>query len=262
MKYLKDHNETTLVDDNETAVNASQRLQSFLKTSNEKRQSRGSAGADSINLNKTEERKSTSALGSFKFLKKKTKSVDLTNQPIEIHENDYVGDIELQMEHNSEREQLVVKIIRAKNLLAKDTNGFSDPFVKVYLLPGRDQENKRRTKHIPKTLNPVWEHTVVYGNMHREELQYKKLEFTLWDYDRFKANDFLGQVTIDLKDSKVIDDKPHWYRLEALRSREEAANRGSSPRLFKMTSVDSSASSTTTLNKNSVNMQSRVNQRK
>ena len=35
--------------------------------------------------------------------------------------------------------------------------------------------------------------------MHREELQYKMLEFTVWDYDRFKANDFIGQVTIDLK---------------------------------------------------------------
>jgi hypothetical protein len=63
-------------------------------------------------------------------------------------------------------------------------------------------------------------------------------------------------------DGNVIDDKPHWYRLQALRSREEATNRGSSPRLFKMTSADSSTSSTTTLNKNSVNMQSRGNQRK
>lgn len=111
--------------------------------------------------------------------------------------------------------------------------------------------------------------------MHREELQYKKLEFTVWDYDRFKANDFLGQVIIDLKsntraslerdddrlravsDPDVIDDRPHWYRLQALRSREEAANRGSSPRLFKMVSVDSAASSTSTLNKHSV--QARVN---
>jgi hypothetical protein len=40
--------------------------------------------------------------------------------------------------------------------------------------------------------------------MHREELQYKMLEFTLWDYDRFKANDFLGQVTIDLKGTDRI----------------------------------------------------------
>jgi Ca2+-dependent lipid-binding protein len=52
---------------------------------------------------------------------------------------------------------------------------------------------------VSKTLNPVWNQTVIYGHMHREELQYKKLEFTVWDYDRFKANDFLGQVTIDLK---------------------------------------------------------------
>jgi protein piccolo len=133
-----------------------------------------------------------------------------------MRENDYVGDIQLQIGHNSEREQLVVRIIQAKNLPAKDTNGYSDPFVKVYLLPGREyvdlieensnrrffffsQENKRRTKHISKNLNPSWDHTVIYGNMHREELQYKMLEFTVWDYDRFKANDFIGQITIDLK---------------------------------------------------------------
>ena len=63
-----------------------------------------------------------------------------------------------------------------------------------------------------------------------------------------------------LIDANVIDDKPHWYRLQALRSREEATNRGSSPRLFKMTSVDSASS---TINKNTVNkQQSRINQQK
>lgn len=40
--------------------------------------------------------------------------------------------------------------------------------------------------------------------MHREELQYKMLEFTLWDYDRFKSNDFIGQVTIDLKGTVFV----------------------------------------------------------
>ncbi len=70
---------------------------------------------------------------------------------------------------------------------------------KNYLFIFFSQENKRRIKHVSKTLNPEWDHTVIYGHMHREELQYKKLEITVWDYDRFKANDFLGQVTIDLK---------------------------------------------------------------
>ncbi|CAF4421945.1 unnamed protein product, partial [Rotaria sp. Silwood2] len=128
----------TPINDNNTnkTIDASSRLQTFIKTSDEKRLSRESTGSNLINLTKTDEKK-LSTLGSFKFLKKKTKSVDFSNPAIEIRENDYVGDIELQIGHNSEREQLVIRIIRAKNLIAKDTNGYSDPFVKVYLLPGR-----------------------------------------------------------------------------------------------------------------------------
>jgi hypothetical protein len=61
------------------------------------------------------------------------------------------------------------------------------------------QENKRRTKHVLKTLNPEWNCTVVYPNVHKEELQYKTLEFTLWDWDRFKSNDFLGMVKVELR---------------------------------------------------------------
>ncbi|CAF0755721.1 unnamed protein product [Adineta steineri] len=261
-----EQNQNIIPTDNEVAKDASRRLQNFIKTADEKQQSRNSLGDESINFKKTDVRKlSTSALGSFKFAKKpkENNNTEISTQSVESRENEYVGDIELQIGHNSEREQLVVRIVQAKNLPAKDTNGFSDPFVKIYLLPGRDQENKRRTKHISKNLNPVWDHTVIYGNMHREELQYKMLEFTLWDYDRFKANDFIGQITIDLKDAKVIDDKPHWYRLQALRSREEATNRGSSPRLSKMTSVDSTVSSSSSIaNKNNVNVQSKGSIRK
>lgn len=59
---------------------ASRRLQNFIKSTDEKRLSRVSTGDESINLHKTNERKSTSTLGSFKFLKQKTKSVDFSNQ--------------------------------------------------------------------------------------------------------------------------------------------------------------------------------------
>ncbi|CAF1320422.1 unnamed protein product [Adineta ricciae] len=261
--FPHEHKSSVTSTDSAAATDASRRLQQFIRTSEDIRQPRSSIGDASMAFKKPEGRKSsTTAFGSFKFSKKKKDSPDTPNHSIELRETDYVGDIELQIGHSSEREQLVVQVIQAKNLPAKDTNGYSDPFVKVYLLPGRDQENKRRTKHVPKNLNPVWDHTVVYGNMHREELQYKMLEFTVWDYDRFKANDFIGQVTIDLKDAKVIDDKPHWYRLQALRSREEISNRGSSPRLFKMTSTDSAASSSSVFTKNNVNAQAQSGQRK
>jgi hypothetical protein len=113
-------------------INSSNLLQNFLK-SDPKRPSRGSTST---------ERKSSLSFASLKFLKKKTKSVDFSHQKNflinQLCENNYVGDIELQISHDSEHEQLVVRIIRAKNLLPKDTNGFSDPFVKMYLLPGRE----------------------------------------------------------------------------------------------------------------------------
>lgn len=108
------------------------------------------------------------------------------------------GEIQLQIEHSNKDQELIIKILKARNLLAKDTNGLSDPFVKVYLLPGREQDNKRRTKSINKTLNPEWNSILTYTNLHRDELKTKTLEFTVWDYDRFKSNDFLGLLTIDL----------------------------------------------------------------
>lgn len=60
------------------------------------------------------------------------------------------------------------------------------------------QDNKRRTKHVLKNLNPEWNSTVIYPNVHQEELKYKTLEFTVWDWDRFKSNDFLGILKIEL----------------------------------------------------------------
>jgi hypothetical protein len=60
-------------------TDASRRLQDFLKSSDEKRSSTSSAGNESDKFNKGLERKS-SGLGSFKFLKKKTKSVEFFNQ--------------------------------------------------------------------------------------------------------------------------------------------------------------------------------------
>ena len=83
----------------------------------------------------------------------------------------------------------------------------------VYLLPVRNPENKRRTKTITKTLNPEWNQTLVYAPVLTSELPFKTMEFTVWNYDRFKPNDFLGEVIIDLAESPVLDGKPRWFKL-------------------------------------------------
>ncbi|KAK1797958.1 hypothetical protein P4O66_000718 [Electrophorus voltai] len=106
-------------------------------------------------------------------------------------------------------EQLVVKILKALDLPAKDANGFSDPYVKIYLLP--DRKKKFQTKVHRKTLNPIFNETFQFG-VPLAELHSRKLHFSIYDFDRFSRHDLIGQVVVDnlLDFSESSADKPVW----------------------------------------------------
>ncbi len=48
------------------------------------------------------------------------------------------------------------------------------------------------------TCNPIWSQSFVYAGIRAVDLVSRVLEVTVWDYDRYGANEFLGEVTIDL----------------------------------------------------------------
>nr|XP_048289548.1 protein piccolo isoform X3 [Myodes glareolus] len=158
--------------------------------------------------------------GSPSVSKKKhgsSKSTDATK----VASHPITGEIQLQI--NYDLGNLIIHILQARNLVPRDNNGYSDPFVKVYLLPGRGQvmvvqnasaEYKRRTKYVQKSLNPEWNQTVIYKSISMEQLMKKTLEVTVWDYDRFSSNDFLGEVLIDLSSTSHLDNTPRWYPLK------------------------------------------------
>uniref|UniRef100_A0A8C7P7E7 Protein piccolo n=1 Tax=Oncorhynchus mykiss TaxID=8022 RepID=A0A8C7P7E7_ONCMY len=133
------------------------------------------------------------------------------------------GEIQLQINYDRNLGNLIVHVLQARNLAQRDPNRYSDPFVKVYLLPGRGQvmvvqnasgENKRRTKYVQRSLNPEWNQTVIYKNIHLEQLKKKTLEVTVWDYDKSSSNDFLGEVLIDLSNTTQLDNTPRWLPLK------------------------------------------------
>uniref|UniRef100_A0A8C7E556 Synaptotagmin 3 n=1 Tax=Naja naja TaxID=35670 RepID=A0A8C7E556_NAJNA len=106
-------------------------------------------------------------------------------------------------------EQLVVRILRALDLPAKDANGFSDPYVKMYLLP--DRKKKFQTKVHRKTLNPIFNETFNF-NVPFAELPSRKLHFSVYDFDRFSRHDLIGQVVLDnlLEIAERDNDAPLW----------------------------------------------------
>ena len=72
------------------------------------------------------------------------------------------GRLRVKLEYN--KGNLHVHILSAEDLEAADSNGFSDPYVKMYLLPDKSKHSKRKTDVKQKTLNPVFNETMqVWG---------------------------------------------------------------------------------------------------
>ena len=56
---------------------------------------------------------------------------------VDVNSNTLIYLFQLQLSHDDYDNTLNVHLIQARNLMPKDINGLSDPFVKIYLLPGR-----------------------------------------------------------------------------------------------------------------------------
>lgn len=80
--------------------------------------------------------------------------------------------------------------------------------------------SKRRTKTVINTVNPQWNQSFVYSNVRPEDLRFRVLEVTVWDYDRFGANEFLGEVCIDLGmiPTSATMGQPLWHPLNPVQS--------------------------------------------
>ncbi|XP_024149366.1 synaptotagmin-6 [Oryzias melastigma] len=103
------------------------------------------------------------------------------------------GRINFSLKYDYESEALIVNILRAVDLPAKDLCGTSDPYVKVYLLPDR---KKFQTRVHRKTLNPTFSESFQFPVPY-EELAVRKLHMSVFDFDRFSRHDMIGEVVLE-----------------------------------------------------------------
>lgn len=106
------------------------------------------------------------------------------------------GKILLSLRFWSQRQALIVGIIRCANLPALDSNGFSDPFVKVQLKPD-PLKRKCKTAIKWKNLNPEFNEEFMFEGKF-SELQKRVLEITVWDRDYGRTNDYIGGLQIGM----------------------------------------------------------------
>ncbi|KRX97275.1 Double C2-like domain-containing protein beta [Trichinella pseudospiralis] len=127
------------------------------------------------------------------MIKQRQKSTELlTNLPTNF------GSLEYSLLYDETEEMLIVTIFQASNLPAMDSNGFSDPYVKLHLLPLANKSTKLRTSTKWKTLNPRWNERLIYYGMSKDDLRKKTLRLMVLDQDRI-GSDFLGETRAPLK---------------------------------------------------------------
>uniref|UniRef100_A0A2K6NRH0 C2 domain-containing protein n=1 Tax=Rhinopithecus roxellana TaxID=61622 RepID=A0A2K6NRH0_RHIRO len=104
------------------------------------------------------------------------------------------GRVLLSLCYSSQRGGLLVGVLRCAHLAPMDANGYSDPFVRLFLHPNAGKKSKFKTSVHRKTLNPEFNEEFYSGP--REELAQKTLLVSVWDYDLGTADDFIGGVQL------------------------------------------------------------------
>ncbi|XP_065814121.1 double C2-like domains, gamma [Labrus bergylta] len=118
------------------------------------------------------------------------------------------GRILVSLCYNTEKGCLLVGIIRCAHLAAMDSNGYSDPFVKIILQPDMGKKSKNKTTVKKKTLNPEFNEEFSY-EVTLDQLAKKTLEISVWDYDLGMSNDFIGGVELGINASGQR--LKHWF---------------------------------------------------
>ncbi|CAB3401014.1 unnamed protein product [Caenorhabditis bovis] len=108
------------------------------------------------------------------------------------------GRLEVSFVYSHHDRQLSVALERAHDLPPRPDGTLRNPYVKLFLLPDRSEKSRRQSAVIAETLMPVWNEVFYYNGLTEPMIMQRVLEITVWDYDKFGTNSFLGETLIDL----------------------------------------------------------------
>ncbi|NWR80404.1 SYTL1 protein, partial [Centropus unirufus] len=76
-------------------------------------------------------------------------------------------------------------------------SGTVDAFVQCYVLPDDSKTSRQKTRVVKRSLNPLFNHTMVYDGFQAKDLAEACAEFTLWHHEAFSKRQ-LGGIRLSL----------------------------------------------------------------
>ncbi|KAM8753219.1 synaptotagmin-like protein 5 isoform 2-T3 [Rhynchonycteris naso] len=123
------------------------------------------------------------------------------------------GEILLHISYCYKTGGLYIFVKNCRNLaIGDEKKQRTDAYVKSYLLPDKSRNNKRKTK-IRTGTNPEFNETLKYTISHTQ-LETRTLQLSVWHYDRFGHNSFLGEVEIPFDSWNFENSSDEWFVLQ------------------------------------------------
>jgi len=111
----------------------------------------------------------------------------MTNKPL--------GKLRYKTRYEPKTQKLHATVVECKSLKKTDLIGKSDPYVRVYLMPGTHMELK--TKIVKNNLNPVYNDEFSFV-LSPNDVRKKTIVFQVFDKDTFGKDDGIGEIQIPL----------------------------------------------------------------
>ncbi|XP_016836480.1 synaptotagmin-7 isoform X5 [Nasonia vitripennis] len=140
--------------------------------------------------------------------------VDLSEKPsfwksLKPPAKDKCGELLCSLCYHPSNSVLTLTVLKARNLKAKDINGKSDPYVKVWLQFGDKRIEKRKTEIYKCTLNPVFNEPFSF-NVPWEKIRECSLDVMVMDFDNIGRNELIGRILLAGKNGSGASETKHW----------------------------------------------------
>ncbi|NWT53899.1 SYTL5 protein, partial [Erythrocercus mccallii] len=124
------------------------------------------------------------------------------------------GEILLNINYIYKTGALNILVKSCRNLaIADERKQRTDPYVKAYLLPDKSRQSKRKTKIKSNSTNPEFNEILKYV-ISQSQLETRTLQLSVWHYDRFGRNSFLGEVEIPFDSWNFENQGDEWFVLQ------------------------------------------------
>ncbi|XP_043915303.1 synaptotagmin-2-like isoform X1 [Protopterus annectens] len=113
-------------------------------------------------------------------------------------EQERLGDICFSLRYVPATSKMTVIILEAKNLKPMDTDGLSDPYVKIQLILNKKKWKKKKTTVKKNTLSPYYNETFTF-EVPFEQIQNVVMVISVWDHDKVSKNEAIGKLFLGCK---------------------------------------------------------------